>query len=522
MIKCNTLKKALMRDLSMSAPKAVRVELRSQFADILNGASPTLSDFQRIETILSMAASQAYIDDVGVQCAESIYFAARFFRKIDCGIYRSSNDEVVGSFSRRQSELEYEQMEDRVHSHMRRICRLLLGPLDSAGAASFRHGPGSVAEGQLGLDKSGVLFPSGLLEPARKLNFDPLQRLRVVDAPRSRTKITVVPKDWRGGRVIGMEPTWNMVLQQGVKSLLERRLSCVVPFYDQSVQQRILRSDIAQTLCTVDLSNASDHISVDAAHSILPAEWFHLMDSVRSPSHVLADGGIGRTNSFALMGNAFCFPLLSLVTLACALTAHFITYDISITDRYELVKACKRWNIVVFGDDLILPKEDVPALRYVMAQVGLKMSEDKCGFHDFREACGYFQFGTRNPITIPSIRSLAWTNDTQHGLVTLQNKMFRSGFPEVARCILGSCPSPLGVVQPTFPAATAAMMLDWDPEKTSPTRFTRRKHQVQSWLETTSERRVLLCDQVGWFASSHGGIPLTEPCGSKRSLVGWL
>lgn len=522
MIKCNVLKRALMRDLSMSASKSTRVEIRAQFADIFNGEDPLIGDLQRVETILEMAASQAYIEEHGPGTAESVYFAARFFRKMDCGILRSTDDQVVSAFSVRQQGLAYEQLEDDVHSHLRRTCSLLLGSLASAGAASFRHGPGSVAEGRLGLDKSDVPFPCRLLEPARILNFDPLGRLRVADVSSLRTKITVVPKDWRGGRVIGMEPTWNMVLQQGVKSLMERRLSCVVPFYDQTVQRRVLAADNAQTLCTVDLSNASDHISVDAAHSILPAEWFHLMDSVRSPSHVLPDGSIGRTESFALMGNAFCFPLLSLVTLACAVTAHMITHGVKIFNRYDLVKAIHRWKITTFGDDLILPKEDVPALRYVMAQLGLKISESKCGFHDFREACGYFQFGTRSPITIPSIRSLRWSDDTYHGLVTLQNKMFCTGFPEVARCILGSCPAPLGVVRPDYPAATAAMMVSDSDDQTSPTRRTRKNFQVQAWVSQIPQRPVSLCDSTGWFASSHGGIPVIEPCGSKSLSPRWL
>lgn len=520
MIKSNMLWKALISDLTASVPKEERAVIRSLMLDVFASEDPTLDQFLEAERILDLSVTDSFIDTHGSSVAEAVFFGARFFRKMDCGILRSSTTETLCSFAKRQDNLAYEELDDDLHKDLRKVVHGMLGSLSVSllTPAVFKHGPGSTAEGRLGVDKSSVPFPDTLEEISNVLNFDPIKRIRTEPTDVA-TKITTVPKDWRGERVIGMEPTWNMVLQLGVKDLLEQRLLHLVPFHDQTKQTSLLRRDDAYRLCTVDLSNASDHISVDLAKAILPADWFHLLSSVRTQKYCLPSGQVGRTESFALMGNGFCFPFLSLVTLAGAIVAHCraegfpIPFGLSACLRF-----CQREGISTFGDDLILPRDSINQLRYVFSRMRLVMNEKKCGFGLFREACGTFQFRGRIPFTSPSLKANRWTEDTYPGLVRLHNTLLKTGFEKTASCLFASAPSQVPRCWDRVPGVDEApVLLTSTLAKSHPIRRSKKrgKFLLPLVVDATKKREIHLADSSGWFQAFHGHIPRNESVGPR-------
>jgi hypothetical protein len=88
---------------------------------------------------------------------------------------------------------------------------------------------------------------------------------------------------------------------------------------------------------------------------------------------------------FAPMGSALCFPVESLLffSLAVNVLVHHL--------GYPLDKACAR--VKVYGDDIIVGREDYAALLQYFPYVGLAFNEKKCCTSgSFRESCGMDAF----------------------------------------------------------------------------------------------------------------------------------
>lgn len=427
----------------------------------------------------------------------------RFLRKMSTGTI-PNREKTLKAFAERQDSLLYEDLEDDVHHCASTALSLILGEQLPDWVPAFKHGPGSVAEGALGLDKSSVPLAWILEDNNLTQMMDPIKRLRT-EPMITRTRVSLVEKDWRGGRVIGMEPTWNMVLQLGLKDWLEHRTFTWVPYYDQTRQERMLLEKKHLRLGTVDLSNASDHVSVDLCKAILPSNWFAALYSVRSPTYKLSDNSIGITNSMALMGNGFCFPLLSSVVLALAMTAMSIGLGEPVTIR-NMRKWQDLYGVQNFGDDLVFPVDLFPVLNFVFAQAGLVINHEKTGLGAFRETCGKYQFGDENPFRCYYLRSSEWSDKTYDGLCSLHNVLKRHGYGKTASTLEASCPSWVARQRPqTSPSSNGLECDDADVRRTSQHLFKSR-----ATVRHYAKREVSLADASGWFSAFHGGIPREE------------
>lgn len=133
-------------------------------------------------------------------------------------------------------------------------------------------------------------------------------------------------------------------------------------------------------IATIDLSSASDTVSLELCRLVLPPMWLDLLESLRSPfTRIIKDGApIWHKNAkFSSMGNGFTFELETLIF-------------------YSLAKAVEKCLgrtasvIKVYGDDIIvdswLARSLVPALRFF----GFKTNDRKTFIDDtpFRESCG--------------------------------------------------------------------------------------------------------------------------------------
>lgn len=197
--------------------------------------------------------------------------------------------------------------------------------------------------------------------------------LSVVDGSR----ITTVPKSAKTDRTIAIEPMLNVYLQLGVdhifKSALKKRWK-----YDLTNQKA--NRDLAQegakdgSYATIDLSAASDTVSLKICEMLLPEAWFDLLCDLRSPKGVLM-GKQGSFDKISSMGNGFTFALESLIFGAIV--------------RHCMRRFRNRGKTAVYGDDLIVPSEVAPSVIELLSYCGFSTNDDKT-FIDgpFRESCG--------------------------------------------------------------------------------------------------------------------------------------
>lgn len=204
------------------------------------------------------------------------------------------------------------------------------------------------------------------------------ETLRYCMTPSNR--LTFVRKDAKTDRTIAVEPHLNTMLQKGAGRYLARRLkSWGIDISDQTRNQRLARIgsvswNTADPLVTLDLSAASDSISIALVERLLPTVWREFLGDLRSPSYTYK--GETRTyHKWSSMGNGCTFPLETLIF-------------------WGLAKACTSLckgddTVSVYGDDIIVARSSAALLIEVLAYCGFKTNVEKSFvFGPFRESCG--------------------------------------------------------------------------------------------------------------------------------------
>jgi hypothetical protein len=186
-------------------------------------------------------------------------------------------------------------------------------------------------------------------------------------------KLQFVPKSALTYRSIVVEPQLNSMYQLGVCDFLADKLRRAgVDISDQTLNQRLAREgSLTNELATLDLSSASDTISIELVASLLPVDWFIFLSSLRS-SEVTYKGQTIKLEKFSSMGNGFTFPLETIIF-------------------YSLAFACCETGEVVscYGDDLIVPSNRYPLLCKVLTSAGFSVNMKKSYVEGpFRESCG--------------------------------------------------------------------------------------------------------------------------------------
>jgi hypothetical protein len=217
-------------------------------------------------------------------------------------------------------------------------------------------------------------------------------------------RITTVPKNAKVNRVIAKEPDLNSHMQVAVGKHIRSRLknSLNVDLKDQSINRDLARIGSQNgTLCTIDLSSASDTLSIRTVWELLPPCWYELLDKLRSHYGTLPDGSLIKYEKFSSMGNGFTFELESLLFYAISEAAQLGNGRTPFTN--------------VYGDDIIVPTEHYPLVSSALEGAGFIVNHDKSFFSgSFRESCGghYYKgvdvtpFYIRKPID--SIERVIW------------------------------------------------------------------------------------------------------------------
>jgi hypothetical protein len=290
-----------------------------------------------------------------------------------------------------------------------------------------RHGPGAVANHEDAGDKWNFIVPpmadTRIYSWRHKSNVYPLEG----DIPSSRA--ITVPKDFRGPRIICIEPKEMQFAQQGLLDVL------VHMTHDHYLTRRSINFnniDQSQAMCfdtrfaTIDLKDASDMISLQLVKFLFPRWVYRALVRYRTP--LVNDA---RSTCFATMGSALCFPVQTLV---------FWALSLGTVEEYKR-KGNSRRNLTrlrVFGDDIVVPQWVSRNLCDVLTACGLSVNLNKtCIDSLVREACGEWVYaGMSARILKPKgsrIRSVVEWNraiDTAHNLDAMHfyatARLFRS------------------------------------------------------------------------------------------------
>lgn len=184
-----------------------------------------------------------------------------------------------------------------------------------------------------------------------------------------------VPKATDIDRVACKEPEVNMFLQRSVGNHIRRSLRRKgINLNDQSINQRLAESALADGSATIDLSSASDSITEQLVVELFDPDWWTLLNDIRVKT-VEVDGDIHALEMFSSMGNGFTFELESLIFWA-------LTRSIMYYSRV-------RGKLSVYGDDIIAPKAIAPRLARIFLWFGFIVNPKKSNWTGvFRESCG--------------------------------------------------------------------------------------------------------------------------------------
>lgn len=356
---------ALYRDLGLDT--TVYPDLQSQIND------------QSLETFLKTGSEVcAQIRTGSIPCnsrdASRIFQYLSVFNKMPGAKHE---ERVKNDLINRQSSIGHVHFRKGTKEALTRYVSYVLGSRDPVEDIyrHVQHGPGATAERALYDDKYFAFrtIPPSLVGLYRK--FDLLNRLgdpTITDYP---SRVIVVDKDYRGGRVIAAEQCSRQFMQQGIGRLMKDRLERRGLDLADNAQHIAFLTDNLDTSCTIDLSSASDFVACRHIASTFPRPWVRPMFASRS-AFLSVDGVRIKTRTLASMGNGYCFTSLTTIcAAACAVATNcFVPYKV--------------WS--VWGDDIIIHHRWFHALLKILAELGFVVNYDKSydTASPFAETCG--------------------------------------------------------------------------------------------------------------------------------------
>lgn len=255
-----------------------------------------------------------------------------------------------------------------------------------------------------GLDVSRIIPDPDRWSPDRELS--------------SRTaRVRFVRKNMWVSRTICMEPNLLMYFQQAVmreflRLLDDSPMSSFIDIEDQSRNRSLgLYGSYTGEIDTLDLSAASDSVTVKLVKGIFPPSWQIPMLVTRSNSVILPDDSIMNIVKFAPMGSALCFPTQCIVFASvCIYAACLQLYEsLSVstsfhdwlTDR-QILDVVSRFMrrpqfsrtdyqpLAVYGDDICVDRRLTDVVKSILTRLGFVVNESKSfvGTQAFRETCG--------------------------------------------------------------------------------------------------------------------------------------
>lgn len=194
-------------------------------------------------------------------------------------------------------------------------------------------------------------------------------KLRQITELTHGSRFIAINKNNEKDRPGNCEPFGNILVQKSIGSGIRKTLNSEVGI-DLDQLQHSHRVRIANlNIATIDLSDASDSVTLALCEFLLPKHVYKLILQARSAMVLGLDGCYYIPKKVSSMGNGFTFELMSMI-----LTAICRTLDVTAT---------------VYGDDIIISKDKAERLIQLLNEVGFSVNEEK-SFIDgpFRESCG--------------------------------------------------------------------------------------------------------------------------------------
>jgi len=279
-------------------------------------------------------------------------------------------------------------------------------------------------------------------EEAESLRESLIGGLNIVDGSR----VSFAPKNVDTARLICTEPSINMFCQLGLKAILEDRLKQRFNV-DMAVQpdlNRLLAKIGSRdgSYATLDLSSASDSVSLRLCRELFPQWFFELLCELRSPKVYCEQYGLERElGMMSTMGNGFTFPVMTLI-LSCVVRAVYRVKGIPIRDNPRTYGDGYNvpGNWAVFGDDIIVSSDAYDQVVSTLQLFGFQTNVTKSfSKGPFRESCGHDYFSGVN-IRGVYLKRLTSRQDVVIAVNLLNDWTMRTGVPlRAAVTFLLSC-----------------------------------------------------------------------------------
>lgn len=382
-----------------------------------------------------------------VMCLRQFFLGLSKLSTLDCQVSEESEIDAFKQRVTRKWTPNFREVGDVV-SVARLVLRLLFeeddhglcAPLQQFSDNTFGcHGPGAVYDGSRGRDKWVFDSIAGLPDMIYRGHARYLPQAGNEVKPSCR--LAIVPKDFRGHRLICVEPKEFMFYQQGLMKTIVHVVhshwltSDAIDFNDQTQSFKMSKHN---KYATIDLSDASDNLRLSLARLLFPKDLLKLATRARSRTIDCGDEVIEYTTLFT-MGNGLCFPFQTVIFYSLVLASILCKENKQhiLLSPMDFKKWFQHHRIRVFGDDIIIPKGYFDEVCCVLSLCGLKVNHKKsCCDTPVREACGswyYYGIDTR----IIRLRSHVVTCEKEWcGLLASAKLLFQNGFTRAGSALL--------------------------------------------------------------------------------------
>jgi hypothetical protein len=400
--------------------------------------------------------SGVLLDNPDIDCIFAIRQLTLSFAKIELPASDSRQRKAMLGYAECEKELKAKEREwnSADYADFSRVSQLLFGQLFSGidndiknNAVIPKHGPGKTADRISNNARFRIqTWPWRLEKVFASVDFivPNAKYATLIDDVRFLepgaeipVRVVSVPKTLKTPRIIAIEPTHMMYVQQAIYECFvknwrgDRLLHQFLGFDDQVPNQDLARrgSRKSGNLATLDLSEASDRVSNQLVREMLrpfPSMQEGVDASRSRKADVLGHGEI-RLSKFASMGSALCFPMEACVFLTCIFLG--IEKELKTPLTYKTIKRFAG-KVRVFGDDIIIPKEYVSSVVESLEHFGAKVNRAKSFWNGkFRESCGK-EYYDGHDVSVVKIRQVLPTQ-RQHAEQVLATVSTRNQFYEL-------------------------------------------------------------------------------------------
>jgi hypothetical protein len=180
-----------------------------------------------------------------------------------------------------------------------------------------------------------------------------------------------------------------MFFQKGIAGVMQERLREVsgIDFRIQPERNQRLAQigSVTGKFGTIDLSSASDSISLNLLKDLLPRQALNWLTLVRSPRTILPNGESIELHMISSMGNGYTFPLQSIIFYALVASVYKV-YGVKL---HKPNGKRTDGNFAVFGDDIIVDTRVYDIVCRMLDLLGFQVNLQKSfNTGHFRESCG--------------------------------------------------------------------------------------------------------------------------------------